>query len=375
MAGRVSIIAAIAFAGAAYGQIPTARVGDVTHLQGQGINVLIGYGLVTGLDGSGDGGKFLPTMAGLAAMMERFGTKVESVKDIQAAKNVAIVMVEVIVPDNGVREGETLDVAVTALAAKSLEGGRLLPTPLIYHARGVKELFGFAQGAIQVLKDTPNSGKINDGARMERDVFMNVIASGADLIASGFRNPWIKEGATYVTLVLDDAHSGWSMAAAVAQAVDKELSISADVPRVALAMDSKNIVVLVPAHQRGDLVSWVRDVEQTPILMESNEARVAISRKSGTIVVTGDTRLSPVVVSQLGMTVTIVAPLPDGTVPAPATVEQDFVALDAVAKRLPNVKDLLEALNRLDVPFKDRVSILEQIHRAGKLHARIIYEG
>ncbi len=125
-----------------------------------------------------------------------------------------------------------------------------------------------------------------------------------------------------------------------------------------------------PEHEALDLAAWIRDVERTPILMESNEARVAINRASGTIVVTGDTRLSPVIVSQKGMTITV---LGGG---APAIVdEMNFVPLDAERERSANVQDLLEALNRLKVPFEDRVSILEQVHRAGKLHATILYEG
>lgn len=358
-----------------FAQAPVARVGDVTRLQGQGRNVLLGYGLVTGLDKTGDGGKFLPTMRALSAMLARFGAPIESLDDLGQAKNVAIVMVEVVVPEHGAREGDMLDAAVTAVAAKSIEGGRLLPVPLVYHDRNVDDLFGFAQGRIVIDGPTSTSGIIRRGARMEQDVFINVIVPGADLQAAGFSNPWIKPSETYITLVLDDAHAGWSMAAAIAQAVDKELSISADVERVALAMDSKSIVVLLPQHQRGDPASWIRDVEQTPILMESNEARVTINRNSGTIVVTGDTRLSPVVVSQQGMTVTVFNPLKDGTVPRAATEQQDFVPLDSARNRQPNVQDLLEALNRLKVPFLDRVSILQEIHRAGKLHAELLYEG
>lgn len=352
-----------------------ARVGDVTRLQGQGRNAILGYGLVTGLDKTGDGGKFAPTMKALAAMMERFGANVESLEDIEGTKNVAIVMIEAVVPDHGAREGDLLDVSVTAVAAKSLEGGRLLPTPLIYHDRMVDGLFAFAQGRIELDGSTKTSGIIRSGARMERDVFTNVVATGAELQAAGFTNPWIKPDQTYITLVLDGAHAGWSMAAAIAQAVDKELSISADLDRVALAMDSKNVVVVLPEHQRRDPASWIRDVERTPILMESNEARVTINRNAGTIVITGDTRLSPVIVSQMGLTVTVVNPLPDGTVPRPAFEQKDFVALDSEQERRPQVRDLLEALNRLKVPFADRVSILEEIHRAGKLHARILYEG
>src|SRR3990172_981997 len=100
-----------------WGQIPTARVGDVTHLQGQGRNVLVGYGLVTGLDKTGDGGKFLPTMKAVAEMMRRFGSDIESIEDVQASKKTAVVMLEAIIPDHGGREGELLDVAVTAVAS------------------------------------------------------------------------------------------------------------------------------------------------------------------------------------------------------------------------------------------------------------------
>ncbi len=354
-------------------EIPTARVGDVTRLQGQGTNVLVGYGLVTGLNGTGDGSKFLPTMKALAATMDRFGASVESLVDVAAAKNTAIVMVEATIPENGAREGDLLDVTVSAVAAKSLEGGRLMSTPLIYHDVNVEGLFGFAQGRIMLELPSKAVGKIKGGARMERDVLINVVATGSVLRAAGFVNSWIDPEQTYITLVLDDSHAGWSMAAAVAQAVDKELSISAGVDRVALAMDLKNVVVMLPEHQRRDPASWIRDVERTPILMESNEARITINRGAGTIVVTGDTRLSPVVVSQAGLTVTVANPnAPQGRNSAET---QTFIAIDAGEERPPNVNDLIQALNRLKVPFRERVSILEEIHRAGKLHARIMYEG
>ncbi len=365
----------LATAGSVLGQVPTARVGDVTRLQGQGRNVLVGYGLVTGLDGTGDGAKFLPTMRALAATLQRFGANIGSLEDVQASKNTAIVMVEAVIASAGAREGDLLDVTVAALAAKSLEGGRLLSTPLIYHDRNVEGLFGFAHGRIVLNSATATSGIIRQGARMERNVFINVVAGGNVLRAIGLTSPWIEPHKAYITLVLDDAHAGWAMAAAIAQAVDKELSMSADVERVALAVDAKNVVVLLPDHQRGDPASWIRDVEQTPILMESSEARVAINRAAGTIVVTGDTRISPVVVSLLGLTVTVANPQPDGTVPEPAFEQHRFVAVDVRQDRRPNVKDLLEALNRLKVPFEHRVSILEEIHRAGRLHAKLMYQG
>jgi len=375
MARYKSGIIVLAMAGSALAQLPTARVGDVTRLQGQGTNVLIGYGLVTGLAGTGDGGKFLPTMQAVADLMNRFGANVQSIRDVESSKNTAIVMIQAVVPDDGAREGDRLDVRLTAVAAKSLVGGELLPTPLVYHDRTVDGLFAFGQGRIVTDSTTTTSGLIRGGARMERDVLMNVVVNGAALWASGFTNPWIQADQTYVTLVLSESHAGWSMAAAVAQAVDKELGISADVERVALAVDSKNVVVLLPEHQRGDPASWIRDIQGTPILMESNESRVAINRPRGTIVVSGDTRMSPVVVSQAGLTVTVVNTSPDGVATLPAIEQQDFVPVDVETERTANVRDLLEALNRLKVPFEDRVSILEEIHRAGKLHARLLYEG
>ena len=358
---------------ATYGQATVARVGDVTRLQGQGTNTLVGYGLVTGLEGTGDGAKFMPTMKALAGMIERFNVKVESLDEIAGSKNAAVVMLEVVIPEHGAREGDLLDVMVSAVSAESLLGGRLLSTPLVYRDRNVTDLFGFAQGRIAIDGATLTTGVIRGGARMERDVLINVVASGSDLFATGFSNDWVKPHLKYITLVLDEAHANWSMAAAVAQAVDKELSISADVDRVALAMDSKSVVVLLPEHQIGDPASWIRDVEQTPILMESSEARVTINRASGTIVFSGDTKMSPVIVSQKGMTVTVAA-TPEGTT-IPVFAEQDFAPLDIESGRMPNVRDLLEALNRLKVPFEDRVSILQEIHRAGKLHAKLMYEG
>ncbi len=372
----IALTVALAVVSSAAAQLPTARVGDVTRLQGEGTNTLIGYGLVTGLDGTGDGGKYLPAIKALEATLRRFGAGIETEADVVSAKNIAVVTLEVTIPEHGAREGDRLDVYVSASAAKSLQGGRLLPTPLIYHDRNVEGLFGFASGPV-ILDGVNNAGGfIRGGARMETDVLLHVVARGTELLNAGVVNPWIRGDAEYITLVLDETHAGWSMAAAIAQAVDKELSVSANVDRVALAIDSKNVVVLLPTHQKGDPASWIRDVERTPILMESNEARVVINRAAGTIVVTGDTRMSPVVISQRGLTVTVANPMPDGTpLPKPAFEQHEWVPVDIEGTRQANVRDLLEALNNLKIEFEDRVSILEQIHRAGKLHARMMYEG
>jgi len=361
-------------AGSAWAQGVTSRVGDVTRLQGQGANKFIAIGLVTGLNGTGDGDNYYEAMRSLAQALSRQGHPIGPL-DLKGSKNVAIVNVNLTVPEYGCREGDRLDITVTSFgSAKSLAGGYLQPTPLIYEDPNVKDFFAFASGRLVVDENTPTMGRIPRGATMQRDVLMNVVATGGQLRRAGFDNPWIAANEEYITLVLEEPVAGWPMAAAIAQAVDKELALSADVERVALAMDPKSVVVLLPRHQRGDPASWIRDVERTPLFMESNEARVVINRSSGTIVVTGDTRISPVIVSQMGLTVTVFNPGPDGAVPQPTFEQQDFVALDAARKREPNVKDLLEALNRLKVSFTNRVAILEDIYRAGKLHATLMYE-
>ncbi len=354
-----------------FGRGVTARVGDVTRVKGQGENRLLGMGLVTGLNGTGDGPGYVTAMRSLAAVMAKQGIPVESLDDLAGTKNVALVQLEAVIPESGGREGDLLDVTVTALAAKSLLGGQLISTALFYQDPTVEGLFAFASGPVTVREELPTRGVIRRGARLERDLFMNVVTSGAQLRRDGITASFIKPDKRYMTLVIEPEHAGWPMAAALAQAIDS-LSFDADVDRVAWAVDPKNVVVFLPEpeFEELNLAAWIRDIQRMPILMESNEARVAINRASGTIVVTGDTRLSPVIVSQKGMTITVL-----GGGGGAVIDEMRFVPLDSQRERSANVQDLLEALNRLKVPFADRVSILEQIHRAGKLHAKILYEG
>ncbi len=368
-------IALCAAAAPALGQGSTAWVGDITRVQGQGTNTILGLGLVFGLNKSGDGDKFVQTQRALRQALSGLASPSDSLQDLEEARNVAIVEVQATIPEHGAREGERIDVRVSALAAKSLEGGTLMVTPLIYDDPAVQEIFAKAQGPIELTNpDAPNSGVIRGGARMETDVMHNYVASGRDLMADGIRNPWIDPQARYITLVLEDAHAGWATAAAVANAVDSTMRQVAKVERAALAVDSKSIVVLIPPFQYDDPVSYIRDVQRMPIFVESNEARVVINKTTQTIVVTGDVRVSPTVVSQAGLTVTVMNAPPGQPLPTPAFDTQVFVPVDNLAVRDAHMTDLLEALNRLKVPFEDRVAILESLKRSGSLHAKVIYE-
>lgn len=376
------ILALTLLTSAAWGQPVTARVGDVTRVHGLGRNTLIGMGLVTGLKQSGDGAKFLPTMQALARELNYFAANVETLDDIKDAKDAAIVRLQAFIPEEGIREGERIDVFVSAYAAKSLEGGHLLVAPLVYDDPAVAAVLAKATGPIE-LQDPkhPTTGVIRGGALMEEDVFHNVVVSGADLQNAGLASSWIHSSRRYITLVLTESHAGWSAAAGIATAVDNEVKTALNEAettesggRAALAIDSKNIVVMLPQAQYDDPASFIRDVTQLPLLMDSNEARVTINRKLQTIVVSGDVKISPTVVSHQGLTLTVAAP-PNGAASATNTEPQVFVPLDEVAARQGNMNQLLEALNRLKVPFESRVQILTTLEQSGNLHAKVYDEG
>lgn len=348
----------------------TVRVGDVTTLKGQSVNRLIGQGLVVGLKGTGDGDQYAVTMRALAQTLGHLAAPVSSLEELRDTGNVAIVLIDAVIPEHGAREGDRIDVHVSALgSAQSLAGGRLLVAPLIYEDPSVQKIFAFAAGGIDIPSiDTPTVGLIPSGATIQEDVLVGFTASGASL---PFTNDWIQPSEKYITLVLDEAHAAWGLSVAIAEAINSEMSLAADAERVAIAADPKNVVVLLPGFQRGDPASWIRDLEELSLLMPPNEARVTVDRASGTVVVSGDARISPVIVSQKGMTVVVRVPPPPAD--EPRVEAQQFVALGSDRSVDANVSDLLQALNQLKVPIEDRIAILTQIQKAGKLHAKLVF--
>lgn len=371
---RVSLIllSALLFARQAGADV-SARIADVTHLKGQRINKLVGIGLVTGLRGTGDGADYEAAMRPLAEMLKRLGNPMISIDELAGTKNVAIVMVEAVIGENGAREGDRIDAQVTAFgAAKSLRGGRLMATPLIDHQMGQNRVFAYASGPVRLLEDTvETTGTIDGGVVLEQDVLLGFLAAG-DMLP--FSNPWIEREGIYFTLVIDDPHAGWAMAAAIAETVNTELSIVTEGRQVALAADNRNVVVQIPGFQLDDPVSWIRDVEMLMPLLPEAEARVIINRKSRTMVITGDVKISPVVVSQEGLTVTVLTPELAPDAQNPKIDRHSFVPVDPGGQGGASMSDLLEALNQLKVPMDDRIAIVEQIFKLGKLHAKLIVE-
>jgi flagellar P-ring protein precursor FlgI len=331
------------------------RIGDVTHLKGRRENKLQGLGLVVGLAGTGDGGRYAPSIQALASLLQKFENTVPMVA-LRDTKNVAIVSVEAVLPDHGVREGDRVDVQVSALgAAKSLAGGRLLLTPL--QGPDLRTIFAFASGPISLTDPKlPTTTVVRQGATMEADIFHYYIENDR------------------ITLVLEDAQASWALASTIAQLVNESLSISGQVERIARALDPRNVEVIVPPNERIDPAAFIAAVEGIELFLPPAEARVAINRRKGTVVITGEVEIGPVLISYNGMTITTIQPPPEPSVDEPITIEKTVAVLDPQQRGGARLRDLVDALNALHVPARDLINIIDELHRSGKLHGKLLVE-
>lgn len=363
------------------------KVGDITHLQGSRTNKLSGMGLVMGLKGTGDGGKFSPALRSLARLYKNYGIEASSLEELKDAKNVAIVEVEAILPEEGVREGDRVDVrVVSAAGAKSLAGGHLFMTPLVSGNPTDTRLMAVASGVLQLTNpDIPTSARITQGATLERDFIHNYVALGRELSAYSIRSAsrpldWIRPDDRYVTFVIDEAHSEWAIAHTIAQCINEEALVSDmdanDVRgQIAVALDPRTVVVRLPETEWNNPAPFLFRIEKMHLIMPLTEARVIIDRSTGTIVVKGDVEISPVAVTHKGLT--IVTTSSGGEPPAPDAARStsgSFVAVDPQHKGGAKLMDLIETLNQLKVPAEDRIAIIENMHKGGQLHAKLIVE-
>ncbi len=331
------------------------KVADITRIGGQRSNVLTGLGLVYGLKGTGDGGDFLPAIRPLAGMLGKFADSA-TVQELNNVQNVALVSLTATVPSNGVRDGDHIDVYVTSLgAAASLRGGRLFVTPMQGPIPG-SGIFALSEGPI-VLEDpsTPTVGVVKSGCVMEADLPAKYIDNGR------------------FTLILEDPSASWTMASTIAKIIndagDGEVG---DV--LAVAVDPKNVVVTIPKSELARPDSFISRVQRLPVPMLPTEARVTINDRTGTIIMTGDVEISPVVISHKGLTITTIDPAPIPTMRTPVINTRDVIALDTTRQGGAKLQDLVNALDQLRVPSEDRISIIKELYKTGKLHAKLIVE-
>jgi flagellar P-ring protein precursor FlgI len=330
------------------------KVADVTRIGGTRTNILTGMGLVVGLKGTGDGGDFLPAIRPLAATLAKFNNQA-NLSELGNAKNVAVVMLTATVPANGVRAGDKLDVYVTSIgAAQSLKNGRLFVTPMQGPLPDKPMLLALSSGPIDPEDpSTPTVGVIKGGCVMEVDLLPRMIDQGGRF-----------------TLVIEEPSASWTMASNIAKVIND----SEDGQVWAVAVDPKNVVVTIPPSERDRPDSFISRVQRLPVPLVAAEARVQLNSRTGTIVITGDVEISPVVISHKGLTITTVKPEPQPTPARPVVEQRDFVAIDPQNSGGAKLQDLLKALDQLKVPAADRIAIVRELHKTGKLHAKLIEE-
>ncbi|HPF41063.1 MAG TPA: flagellar basal body P-ring protein FlgI [Phycisphaerae bacterium] len=348
----MAVVAVMAMGGVAVGQ---TTIADVTHLKGRRVNTLTGYGLVVGLNGTGDGGKYAPSIRAMVAMLAKFNIPV-GVDELGKSKNVALVWVDVTLPENGVREGDRVDVKVSAVGeAKSLLGGRLVMTPL--QGPGLDAIFAFASGAVRVAdpKTAPTTGTIINGAVMEEDIIHNYINELGQ-----------------ITLVVEDVHASHALASVIEQTINEDVSEIGQIRRIAMAQGPKNIVVQIPPEYFSNPVAFIGRIEGLEMLMPRNESRIVINRRTETITIGAGVEIAPTVIVHAGMTITTATPEPVPTPDDPRIDVDHAASIDTTESSGTKLRELVRRLNLLNVPAKDIIAIIENLYANGQIRGKLV---
>jgi flagellar P-ring protein precursor FlgI len=349
----------------------TSRIKDIADFEGVRDNLLIGYGLVVGLSGTGDtldNAEF--TRQSLIGMLERLGVNSRPTSPTGTfnlkPKDIAAVMVTATLPAFA-RQGSRIDVTVSALGdSTSLQGGTLLVTPLI-GANG--EVYAVGQGqlssgytvsgaAASITKGIASSGRIAGGAVVEREVSVDM-----DKLPS-----------VNVTLRNPD----FTTARRIAQAVNAFLGTTAAHP-----LDPGTVRIMMPQAYQGNMVGLLTDVEQ--LRVEPDQlARVVIDDHTGTIVMGENVRISTVAIAQGNLTIRITEtpqvsqPTPFSTGGTTTVVNRTDIQVDegadkklAMVQQGVTLQQLIDGLNALGIGPRDLITILQAIKAAGALQAEI----
>jgi len=330
------------------------RVRDVVRLKNEVPNELVGMGLVVGLKGTGDGGDFLPTMRPLKEMMKRFDDPVAIEKELKNANNVAIVTLSMPIPAQGAHSGERLDVKVSALAAKSLRGGRLFIVPMLAPRADMKVVLASASGEL-MLDDEGHATEatIHGGGVLIEDVLPEEIKGNQ------------------FTLVLHPIMATRELATAVADQINEDVAPQTGGKPIAIAVDATSVQVTIPDVERQNPTPFLARIMTLPLPTLPEPARVKINTKTRTIIFTDEVELAPTMISHGNLTITVSAP---GQPANPPGTRLPFIAIDAHATGNAKLKDLENAFNLLKVSAEDRISIVKELHDANVLKAELIIE-
>jgi flagellar P-ring protein precursor FlgI len=344
------------------------KVRDLTDVVGARDNQLVGYGIVTGLNGTGDDVSAPFAGQSLRALLRRLGVQIDQ-RQVRL-RNVAAVLVTATIPPFS-RSGGRLDVTVSSIGnARSLRGGVLIQTPL----RGAdRRTYAVAQGALliggfsaggssgsSVQENSTTAGRIPDGALVEREIKTSFAADGKITLA--LRRP------------------DFATAQRITEALDAALGSGTARP-----LDGGAIEVKLGKKYEGkviELIAAIGELEITP----SSMARVVVNERTGTIVVGGEVRLSPVAIAQGGITITV-RESPEASQPNPLgrghTAVVPRTEIEASEKTPPaltyvdgaaSLADVAQALSTFGVSPRELASILQALKSAGALRAEILVQ-
>lgn len=343
----------------------SSRIKDIADFEGVRDNQLVGYGLVVGLNGTGDNVKSVDfTKESLISMLDQVGVNARGGQI--KAKNIASVVVTANLPAFA-RQGSRIDVMVSALGdAKNLQGGTLLATPMV-GANG--EVYAVAQGQIatggisgrgatqSVVRGVPTSGRIASGAIVENEIPFEL--DSLETIRLALRNP------------------DFTTARRVSDAINAMLGTTAS-----KALDPGTVALDVPNAYRGKIVDLMTKVEQLQI-QPDQLAKVVIDESSGIVVIGKDVKINRLAIAQGNLTIKITdvpfvsQPLPfsNGTTVTGVTslvdINEDVDSKLSVLNTGVNLQELVDGLNTLGVTPRDLISILQAIKASGALQAEI----
>lgn len=355
------------------------RIKDLAHIRGVRSNQLFGYGLVVGLNRTGDSQQVRFAAQTVASLLARLNVRISPQGLL--LRNIATVMVTAELPPFA-KNGNRVDVIVSSMGdAKSLSGGTLIATAMRGHDG---QIYAMAQGPLSVggytisggggnvkIKNHPTVARVPSGAIVEREVPFSVKDSD--------RLKWQLYEADFTTAVR----------------VAREINLNFGLPDLAVAEDSRTIVVRIPEdpmdanaegeaaefNREGRVARFIAQVERIPVIPDSI-AKVIINERTGTVIINQDVRVDPVAITHGNITVKVEQE--NSTIPATpfnpngaatqtntnVEVEEERVNL-ALLKRGQSLQDLVDGLNQLGASPRDLITILQAIQRAGAMRAQI----
>jgi len=368
LAGRMMALTFLLLIGCIFwiSEVHAVRIKDIADLKGVRQNQLVGYGLVVGLEGTGDSDNSLFTIQSLASLLEKMGVTVQT-KDIEDVENVAAVMVTAELPPFA-SQGSRIDVLVSSIGdAENLQGGTLLFTPLraadgqtYAVAQGPVSTGGFAvsgNSGDQVQKNFPTVGRVVGGALVEKEIHSDFNQKDS------------------LTLALHEPD--FTTAARVAQAINR-----AFYSQLARTENAGSILVSVPENYLGDTVQFVTMIESLGVTPDT-VSKVVVNERTGTVIMGENVRISTIAIAHGNLSIQIdesqkvSQPLPFS--PRGQTVvtpESEIVVQEGknplfLVESGVSIGEVVKALNALGVTPRDLIAIFQALKVAGALQAEL----